>query len=213
MSRDLFQRTPLQESIRALEADLVHEGGPRISTMRNYRFAILVYRPHEEFRMRKEVRRLTRKLREPGGWNVLPLSLHSLLLDRARKEGDDWIRRVTEMERRTYESDPERALEYLRNRFAPLIEGPDGIAADCAERIQRYAEAHPDQADHTLVLIGRAGALYPFFRASSLLKHLDGRTNEIPVVLLYPGERVGETGLRFMEQLDADNDYRPRIYG
>ena len=40
-------------------------------------------------------------------------------------------------------------------------------------------------ADH--VLIGRAGGLYPFFRSSALLRHLDGQTGTVPVVLLYPG--------------------------
>ena len=66
--------------------------------------------------------------------------------------------------------------------------------------------------DRTLALIGRAGALYPFFRSSALLRHLDGGTRNVPVVLLYPGERRGPTGLSFMGILDPDNDYRPRIY-
>jgi hypothetical protein len=34
----------------------------------------------------------------------------------------------------------------------------------------------------------------------------------VPVVLLYPGKVVGETGLSFMGVLPADRDYRPRIY-
>jgi hypothetical protein len=63
-----------------------------------------------------------------------------------------------------------------------------------------------------LALIGRAGALYPFFRSSALLRHLDGKTRNVPVVLLYPGERRGSTGLSYMGMLNPDNDYRPRIY-
>ena len=62
------------------------------------------------------------------------------------------------------------------------------------------------------MLIGRAGALYPFFRSSALLKHIDGKTRNIPVVLLYPGERKDTTALSFMGELAADRDYRPRIY-
>ena len=57
-----------------------------------------------------------------------------------------------------------------------------------------------------------AGAVYPFFRSSALLRHLDGRTRNVPVVLLYPGERRGPTALSFMGVLDPDSDYRPRIY-
>jgi hypothetical protein len=45
-----------------------------------------------------------------------------------------------------------------------------------------------------------------------LLKHLSGKTLNVPVVLLYPGERRGKSGLSFMGMFDADSDYRPRIY-
>jgi hypothetical protein len=41
---------------------------------------------------------------------------------------------------------------------------------------------------------------------------LDGNTQNVPVVLLYPGERQGPAGLSFMGVLNADSDYRPRIY-
>ena len=66
--------------------------------------------------------------------------------------------------------------------------------------------------DRTIIFIGRAGALYPFFRSSSLLKHIDGKTRNLPVVLLYPGERKDGNSLSFMSRLAADRDYRPRIY-
>jgi len=64
-----------------------------------------------------------------------------------------------------------------------------------------------------VILLGRAGALYPFFRSSALLKHLDGKTRGLPVVLLYPGLRLDPTRLSFMGELPGDGDYRPRIYG
>ena len=63
-----------------------------------------------------------------------------------------------------------------------------------------------------VAFIGRAGALYPFFRSSALLRDLDGKTKHVPVVLLYPGTRLGPTGLSFMGVLNPDSDYRPRIY-
>ena len=55
MSMDLFHQTRLQEAIHALREDLIQEGGPQISTMRNYRFAIVQYDPKDEFKLRKEV--------------------------------------------------------------------------------------------------------------------------------------------------------------
>jgi hypothetical protein len=116
------------------------------------------------------------------------------------------------METRTARHDARRGLNYLKSKLMPLVEGPDGIAADCSRVILDHVARHPDRVDRTLALVGRAGALYPFFRSSALLRHLDGRTHNVPVVLLYPGERRGPTGLSFMGQVNPDNDYRPRIY-
>src|SRR5947207_1587584 len=116
------------------------------------------------------------------------------------------------MERKTAKIATDRGLNYLKSKLTPLIEGPEGIAADCSRVISEYADRNPELVDRMLALIGRAGAIYPFLRTSALLRHLDGRTRNVPVVLLYPGERRGPTGLSFMGMLNPDNDYRPRIY-
>ena len=203
-------RTQLDEAFTALERDLVHEDGPRISTMRNYRYAIVPYNPNDEFKLRRHVRELVGSLKA-SGWVVLTLSLHKLLLQRIRAMGDDVVTRMIEAERTTAKVAPERGINYLRTKLGRELDGATGIAADVSREILAFTEAHPDQAERTLVLIGRVGALYPFFRVSALLKHLDGRTRNVPVVLLYPGERKGESGLSFMGELDPDRDYRPRI--
>jgi hypothetical protein len=211
MNEQLFTSTTLDQAVAALKKDLLADSGPQISTMRNYRFAILPYRPAEEFKLRRKIKELTEDLMA-AGWNVLSISLQKLLLDRIRAVGDDFIESLIQREQRLYQKDPERALFHLRDRVAPHIEGPDGLAADVARLIDDLADAHPDKADRTLALIGRCGALYPFFRSSALLKHIDGRTRNIPVVLLYPGERQSTTALSYMGILPADRDYRPRIY-
>ena len=205
------ERSNLEQAFAALRTDLIHEHGPRISTMRNYRFAILQYPPAREFDVRKHVQRLSADL-TAHGWVVLPIDLHHLVAERVRAQGQEWIDSVSGMERRLATRDRTRALRYLKEKLTPLVEGPDGVAADCARVIASFADEHPDRIDRTLALIGRTGALYPYFRSSALLRHLDGRTRNVPVVLLYPGERRGPTGLSFMGVLDADNDYRPRIY-
>lgn len=210
-SQSLANLSHIDKACAALRRDLIHKDGPRISTMRNYRFAILQYPPPDEFRLRSKVQTLTTEL-EGSGWVVLTINLQQLMLQRIRAEGDDFAARVVEMERRMAGIDPQRGLKYLTEKITRLIEGPDGIAADCSRIIEAHAEARPEKVDQTLALIGRAGALYPFLRSSALLRHLDGRTRNVPVVLLYPGTREGKTGLRFMGKLAADSDYRPRIY-
>ena len=199
------------EAFAALRRDLIHEDGPRISTMRNYRFAIMQYAPKEEFELRGEVQGLTADL-VANGWMVMSISLQKVLLDRVRAQGPEWVDRVVQMEERMAGIELERGLNYLKSKLSPLVEGPDGIAADCSRLICDYADKHPDTVDRTVAFIGRAGALYPFIRSSALLRHLDGRTRNVPVVLLYPGERRGPSGLSFMGMLSPDNDYRPRIY-
>ncbi len=166
MTEALFQESSLDEAVAALRRDLLADDGPQISTMRNYRFAILPYRPKDEFKLRQLMRRLTDELRAEG-WGVLPISLQKLLLDRVRDTGQGNVDALIARERRLYEKDPERALAHLRDKIAPHIEGPDGIAADVARLIGDFAEQNPDRTDRTLVLIGRAGALYPFFRSAS----------------------------------------------
>jgi hypothetical protein len=211
VSGTLFERTPLDAALEALRRDLKADGGPAISAMRNYRFAILAYRPGDELRLRSGIRRLSEDL-VAEGWNVLSISMHALYLERLRTLGDDALASIAARERRTWAKSPERALVYLAEQISPIIEGESGIAAEVIARIERFAADKTLDSDRTVVFIGRAGALYPFFRTSSLLKHIDGKTFDLPVVLLYPGERKDTNALSFMGRLTADRDYRPRIY-
>ena len=210
MNESIFQGSSLSRAIDGLHADLLDEGGPKISTMRNYRFAILQYEPKEEFLLRERIRWLTDELKGRG-WSICSISLHQLLLDRLKQQDpqvrDSWIK----MERRLYGKDEDRALNYLKDKIAQYVEGPDGIVKDVIRLISEFADQVEDHDDRVLVLLGRTGALYPFLRSSAMLKHLDGKTFNLPVVLLYPGE-IEDRALRFMGELHPDRDYRPRIY-
>jgi hypothetical protein len=201
----------LSSTFAELHRDLIHEGGPRISTMRNYRFCIVVYPPDKEFALRRETQKLSSNL-EHSGWVVVTISLHKLLFARLRSlEGG--LEHLIAREKSVSARDPERGLNLIEQKLTRELEGPDGIAKDVIREIDEFVRRNPDKAERTVVIIGRAGALYPFFRNSALLKHIDGHTHNVPVVLLYPGEREGDTGLKFMGQYRPDTDYRPRIYG
>lgn len=202
----------LTETFADLKRDLIHEEGPRISTIRNYRFCIVVYPPDREFDLRRHVQQLVSEMTS-GGWAVTSISLQKLLLARLRAHGDAYIDALIQREKQVAQQNPARALNYLGQKITRELEGPEGIAADVAREIGNFVDANADQAERSVAIIGRAGALYPFFRNSALLKHLDGRTRGVPIVLLYPGERQGGSGLSFMGQLDPDSDYRPRVYG
>lgn len=210
MTADLFTIQGLDAAVAALEGDLLKPGGPSISTMRNHNFAILLYAPREEYRLRQRVRQMVHHL-EGEGWAVLSIALHELVFERmTAKLGPEGLQRLIDREKRLFEKSPERALKDLQQEFAKYIDGDEGLAKDVADRIAALRAEHPDAENRTLVLLGRAGALYPFFRSSALLKQLGDRTLNTPVVLLYPGEQ--NDGLSFMQQLVPDRDYRPRIY-
>lgn len=107
--------------------------------------------------------------------------------------------------------DPERALEFLKEQLMPLFEGVHGVAGDIASALDAFVKAHPHEQDHSVVFLSHVASLYPFLRASTLLKHIAGRTHHLPVVLLYPGTQR-DRALSFLGELAADRDYRPRIY-
>jgi hypothetical protein len=210
MTGSLF--SPLDSAIQALRRDLLDEEGPRISTMRNYRFAILPYDSREEFKLRLRIRSLTDELKAEG-WNVLTISLHQMLISRLKAEEPRIVESLIRTEHRLYTKDPDRALNYLEDKIALYIEGAEGIAQDVIRLIDEFVATHPGDINRTLIFLCRAGALYPFFRSSALLKHIDGKTRNLPVVLLYPGERGRDLkALSFMGELSSDRDYRPRIY-
>lgn len=205
--------TRLDEAFAALEADLLDADGPRISTMRSSdKFAIVPYSPADEFALRRHALQLTSKL-AAGGWVVVQISLHALFMDRLSALPPEEYKEIVDLEERAAgRNDLDRVLRHLDSRLSPLIDGPEGLAADVAKRIAVEVARSPDGDQRMLAVIGRAGAVYPFFRTSGLLKHLAGKTKGVPVVLLYPGDRRSENGLSYMSILPPDRDYRPRIY-
>ncbi|MFN8612889.1 MAG: BREX protein BrxB domain-containing protein [Vulcanimicrobiota bacterium] len=206
-----MSRTAIENTLAALRKDLLDPEGPRITNMRNFRFAILPYPPDCEFAMRELSRRLTDELKGKG-WNVFELSAQRLLTRRLQSEDPEVLQSWIAREHRQFQRNPDRALQGALDNLEKLVGGDDGLAQDAVEEINRLADEHQVDVDKTLVWITRMGSLYPFFRTSTLLKHLDGKTRQIPVVVLYPGTQEDKTALSFMGVLPADRDYRPRIY-
>lgn len=208
----------MKERILELKQDLLRPGGPQISTMGNYAFAILQYLPENEFAMRKELGKLVDELRQQG-WRVLEIDLFQLFKTRLiQDEGEDGVQMMIELEKRRYKRrgihDKRRgidgAMKYLQDTLSADLAKQDGLAQDVIDTIQ--AEIPEDETQHSLVLISRAGALYPFYQTSGLLRYLDGKTGQALTVFLYPGSKPGDNTLSFMGEAAVDSDYRPRIY-
>jgi hypothetical protein len=92
--------------------------------------------------------------------------------------------------------------------------GLDACVATIFEILSDYqplddlvARRVPQDADpaRDVVLMVRAGALFPMYRTAALTEQLQGKV-QVPGVLFYPGTRDGAAGLRFMGVLDAEHN-------
>ncbi len=87
------------------------------------------------------------------------------------------------------------------------------VLADYAPLVDLVAKRMPAIRirSRDVVFILRTGALFPMYRTFSLLEQLKGKVFA-PTVLFYPGTLDGAAGLRFMGVLDAEHNYRPKIF-
>lgn len=96
---------------------------------------------------------------------------------------------------------------------ATLVDTLHQVLAEYAPLSNLVAQEMPADADplRDVVFILRTGALFPIYRTFSLLEQLKGQI-AVPTILFYPGHLDGAAGLRFMGVLDAEHNYRPKIF-
>lgn len=170
---------------------------PEISAYHDMPYAIFRYEPEVEWDLRKELTLLATRLGGHGK-RVTRISLAKCLQTALEREGLT-PQRIAGAERQT--------------GVQTMVETFHTILANRQPLDDLVAEELPDDPDPTrdIVLIYRAGALFPFYRTSSLLEQLKGKVT-VPAVLFYPGLLDGAAGLRFMGVLDAEHNYRPKIF-
>lgn len=168
----------------------------KLSAYHDMPYAIFHYDPEEEFELRKQITLLETRLTQKGK-RVSRISL-AVCLDeamRAQRSLEDWF--AAEREQGT--DTVVETVHSVLSEYAPLV---DLVAAKMPN--------DPDPL-RDIVFIMRTGALFPVYRTFSLLEQLKGRVT-VPTVLFYPGNLDGAAGLRFMGVLDAEHNYRPKIF-
>lgn len=170
---------------------------PQISAYHDMPYAIFCYPPTDEFALRQELGLLKTRL-ESAAKRVTVISLAKCLRTALDREGVP-TQKIEQAEKRTGVAKMQETFANILSRRQPLD-----------ELVAEELPADPD-ATRDVVFIVRAGALFPFYRTSSLLEQLKGKVS-IPAVLFYPGELDGAAGLRFMGALDAEHNYRPKIF-
>lgn len=184
--------------VKQLEPMLVQpDPRPAISAYHDMPYAIFRYPPEEEFAVRQETTLLRTRL-EQTGKRVTSISLASCLYEalEAVGLGPDAL---VDAEKSVGLDSTIETIHQVLSEYKPLDEL-------VAARIPADADPLRD-----VVFIVRAGALFPIYRTSSLLEQLKGKVH-VPAVLFYPGELDGAAGLRFMGVLDAEHNYRPKIF-
>jgi hypothetical protein len=182
---------------RDLEAVLSLED-PRVklSAYHDMPYAIFRYDPEDEFDLRKQVTMLETRLSQKGK-RIKRISLAECLDEamRAQRPLVEWFSAERDQGTETIV----QTIHSVLSEYSPLV---DLVAA--------RMPADPDPL-RDIVFILRTGALFPVYRTFSLLEQLKGRVH-VPTVLFYPGDLDGAAGLRFMGVLDAEHNYRPKIF-
>ena len=170
---------------------------PQISSYHDMPYAIFRYEPEDEFALRKEVSLLKTRLKQQGK-RVTVISLAERL-ETAMERAGLTPERVAAAEERQGASKIVDTVHVVLSRRQPLDE--------------LVAEVLPEPADplRDVAFLMRAGALFPMYRTSSLLEQLKGKVT-VPAILFYPGHLEGAAGLEFMGVLEAEHNYRPKIF-
>jgi hypothetical protein len=168
----------------------------KISAYHDMPYALFRYDPEQEYSLRRELTMLTTRLTQKGK-RVTRISLAECLHNAmtSLRPLEDWYT----AERTGTVEDTVQTITNVLEEYAPLV---DLVAA--------RMPADPDPGTD-IVLINRTGALFPVYRTFSLLEQLKGRVL-VPTILFYPGDLDGASGLRFMGVLDAEHNYRPKIF-
>jgi BREX protein BrxB len=168
----------------------------KISAYHDMPYAIFRYPAEEEFELRKQVTLLETRLTQRGK-RIKRISLAECLDEamRSQRPLEEWF----EAEREQGVATVVETVHSVLSEYRPLV---DLVVARLPERSDPLQD---------IVFILRTGALFPVYRTFSLLEQLKGRVHVV-TVLFYPGELDGTAGLRFMGVLDAEHNYRPKIF-
>lgn len=179
-----------------------------ISTYQGVPFALFVYRPTAELELRREVALLSTRIETETARRVHVISMADLV-DEAIKTAFPPDGKALFDAERSFASDPneepERRLERLQGQMEQLLSDVVPVPTMIQRRVKDL------EPERDILFLVRIGALFPVYRASSLLENLMGEIR-VPTILFYPGERSGTNSLRFMDSLEAIHSYRCKIY-
>jgi dsDNA-binding SOS-regulon protein len=198
MSQKEWQRCLQQQLEPVLTAS---DSGVGLSTYTDMPFGIFLYPPEDEWELRQALRDLVVRL-ENAGKTVQRLSMAQLLEQSIEAAGLS-MEEIAEAERTMN-------LEIVRDTIRDVLSGKAAGSTPLDHLVAEAVDASKPTTSH-IVFLERVGALFGLHRPSALLENLHHKVSH-PVVLFYPGQRDGPAGLRFMDEAEADHNYRPKLF-
>ncbi len=168
---------------------------PEISAYREMPLCIFRYPPPVEFALRQELALLKVRL-EQRGKRVTVISLMECMQTALAAHAP--VESLVEAERDLGHKTVSQTIHQVLSEYAPLEQ-------IVLSRIPTDADPHRD-----ITWLTRAGALFPVYRTSTLVEHLEGKL-VAPGVLFFPGDLDGPAGLRFMGVHEPEHNYRASI--
>lgn len=155
-----------------------------------------VYPPSQILAVRRLLPSWTARLKHKNGLEVETLSLSQIIWQLIDASGrwDEWL-----------ELEPQADLDKVQEAINDVLRSGNALVEQVAEHV-----AVPRK--NAVLLIIDTELLHPYFRSRAIESYLNNSV-QVPVVFFYPGERVGQYGLRFLGFYDVDYGYRSTIVG
>jgi dsDNA-binding SOS-regulon protein len=198
MSQKEWQRCLQQQLEPVLTAA---DSGVGLSTYTDMPFGIFLYPPEDEWELRQALRDLVVRL-ENAGKTVQRLSMAQLLAHSIEAAGLS-LEEIAQGE-------VDLGIAMVRDTLRDVLSGKAAGSTPLDQLVAEAVDASKPTSSH-IIFLERVGTLFGLHRPSALLENLHHKVSH-PVVLFYPGQRDGPAGLRFMDELDADHNYRPKLF-
>jgi hypothetical protein len=198
MSQKEWQRCLQQQLEPVLTAP---DSGVGLSTYTDMPFGIFLYPPEDEWELRQALRDLVVRL-ENVGKTVQRISMAQLLEQSIAAAGLS-LEEIAQGE-------ADLGIAMVRDTIRDVLSGKAAGSTPLDQLVAEAVDASKPTTSH-IVFLERVGALFGLHRPSALLENLHHKVSH-PVVLFYPGQRDGPAGLRFMDEAEADHNYRPKLF-
>ncbi|MEY3929814.1 MAG: hypothetical protein RLZZ516_1524 [Cyanobacteriota bacterium] len=211
MSQKEWQRCLQQQLEPVLTAP---DSGVGLSTYTDMPFGIFLYPPEDEWELRQALRDLVVRL-ENAGKTVQRLSM-AVLLEQAIEAAGLSLEEIAQGE-------ADLGIDMVSAEIRNVLSGDAAGSTPLDQLVADAIDRSKPTTSH-IVFLERVGVLFGLHRPSALLDNLyrpdERRENKRdqtpkvthPLVLFYPGQRDGPAGLRFMDEAEADHNYRPKLF-